>query len=540
MGTVLRTRLASVVIVLLAAAPLASAQEGPKKPDAPEPDNIMTWKVDDLVRSLSGSDAERTVAEGELPRRGKAAVPALVSCLQATEGSLASRMAAARILHKLKEPSSAAALLQVYKDGRVPLEVRGETALALGEMRASEAVPDLIDGLADNMFKVSETARAALVSMGDIAVDAVIDAYKKENAAKEPRDGIIYRSPSSSARSEATRRARLSAPPSRRATARAPSASATTRRSRSGSCRTSSRSSRCSRPTSPSATFALRARSNARSSGSRATQPAAQPYRWKAWWGIHRDQVLGNGDHSHDKIPPPEGRDQEGRLARRVDADGSPEVRSAQEVRVERARRARSARPLRPRRGRSRARSFGDLVRAFHAGEDLVRLRRLVRQLVRAGPRAREERTPIDAVDRLLEAREEEIDVRAWRSPDRARGPDEPRRCPCDRAGREARAAPARAPPRRRARALRAARGLQHVHLRRARLHDRSGAGPGGPPRRAPPRACPPARPRPLSRAVGPLARARGQGGAPPSVSCAPGIFSCATTTVAVFASTSR
>jgi tetratricopeptide (TPR) repeat protein len=54
---------------------------------------------------------------------------------------------------------------------------------------------------------------------------------------------------------------------------------------------------------------------------------------------------------------------------------------------------------------------LGDLVRAFHATEDLVRLRGLLRRLVRSGPRAREERIPADAVDRLLEAREEEIDV---------------------------------------------------------------------------------------------------------------------------------
>jgi HEAT repeat protein len=298
-----------MLILLLAAAPLASAQEGPKKPDAPEPDsNIVNRKVDELVLALSGSEAERTVAEGELPRRGKAAVPPLVTCLQAAEGSLASRLAAARILHKLKEPSSAAALLQVYKDGRVPLDVRGETALALGDIKAAEAVPDLIDGLADNMFKVSETARAALVRMGDLAIDGVIDAYKKENGAKEPRDGIIFRSllilgDIGGDKARAALCAALKTHDGPRAIGiRHHAALAIGIMQDKLAIDELLEAYETERDLRVAGSIE---RSLEWLTGEHGLPP--QPYRWKAWWGIHRDQILGKGDHAHDNILLPKG-----------------------------------------------------------------------------------------------------------------------------------------------------------------------------------------------------------------------------------------
>src|SRR4029077_20866788 len=72
---------------------------------------------------------------------------------------------------------------------------------------ATSAIPDLIEGLANNMFKVSETARAALVKLGAPVVEPLIAAYDKEMAVAEnprwkekekdaytARDGVVFRS----------------------------------------------------------------------------------------------------------------------------------------------------------------------------------------------------------------------------------------------------------------------------------------------------------------------------------------------------------
>lgn len=185
---------AALAVALALGLTPALAQQKPGDPKPPVDRGVTARSVDDLVKALAGTDeVEREVALHELPNRGDAAVDPLVRCL-ASPGSPQGRLAAAKILRKLKAQSAAATLLAVYKDAKAAFELRGECALALGEAGATSAIPDLVEGLADNMFKISETARAALVAMGQPVVDPILEAYRREMQAKDGRDGIIFRS----------------------------------------------------------------------------------------------------------------------------------------------------------------------------------------------------------------------------------------------------------------------------------------------------------------------------------------------------------
>jgi HEAT repeat protein len=203
----MRTRLL-LSLALPAMVGLAAVRADDKPPVLERPkvtDSITEKPIDELVKGLTASDVERKISEDELSRRGTKAVPPLVKCLLATENSTDARLSAARCLRKIKDLSAATALLDVYKNSGVPLAIRGEAALALGDMGATSAIPDLIEGLANGMFKVSATARQALITIGEPAVQPVIDAYKKEMSVQEnpkwkekekeayaARDGIVF------------------------------------------------------------------------------------------------------------------------------------------------------------------------------------------------------------------------------------------------------------------------------------------------------------------------------------------------------------
>jgi HEAT repeat protein len=182
MSSIVLAALATVTLV----ASRAPAQEKPVEVPKVE-GNIADRTIDDLVKSLSTDSTERRIAEMELPRRGKAAIPGLVLCLRASENSDEARLASVHCLGKIKDPSAAPALVEVYKNPGAPLKLRGEAALALGDIEAASAIPDLIEGLANPMFKVSETARTALTEIGQPAVDPVVAAFAREMAVPEPR-----------------------------------------------------------------------------------------------------------------------------------------------------------------------------------------------------------------------------------------------------------------------------------------------------------------------------------------------------------------
>ncbi|MBI3725087.1 HEAT repeat domain-containing protein [bacterium] len=200
----------SALFVALVFPGAALAQEKPPEPPLANPSGdglrgILDKSVDDLVKDLSGKDTDRAVAEGELSKRGILAVKPLVSCVVSPDAKLEARLAAARIVRKIADegraknkpiddPAAQDAFLAVFKDTKASLDLRGEAARALGDLHATQTTKDLIAGLADNWLKISESSRAALATMGEPVVDEVIKAYETEMAAKDGKDGIIYRS----------------------------------------------------------------------------------------------------------------------------------------------------------------------------------------------------------------------------------------------------------------------------------------------------------------------------------------------------------
>jgi hypothetical protein len=314
----MRTPVLLALSMALGTAPLAHAQDLKVK------DSITDKPVDELVKGLSGSDTERTVSENELPRRGKAAVAGLVACLQAPENSSEARVAAAKCLRKIKDASAVQPLIDTYKNAGAPLAVRGEAALALGDLNATNAIPDLIEGLANNMFKVSETARIALVAMGDAAVQPLIDAYTKEMAVTEvarpkekereayaARDGIVFRSllilgDLGGSKARQTLCQALKTNKGSRALGVRHHAGLGI-----GLLRNSDKDFKLAiepllqayeieKDFSVASIFV---RSLEWLTDAHDVPP--QPYRWKAWWNVNKDRVLGVVDHTHDNIELP-------------------------------------------------------------------------------------------------------------------------------------------------------------------------------------------------------------------------------------------
>ncbi|HZU97799.1 MAG TPA: hypothetical protein VFF73_13950 [Planctomycetota bacterium] len=322
---------------------VAYAQEKPPVDPVDVKDSITKTPIDELVGWLSGSDADRQIAESELPRRGKAATPGLLACLVESSKSTEARVSAAKCLRKIKgetdqayqarASSAVPALLDAYKNQGYPLAVRGEAALALGELNATNAIPDLIEGLANNMFKVSETARASLVKMGAPAVEPLIAAYdremavvenpkwkEKEKEAYSARDGLVFRALLilGDVGGEKARAALASAiktsKGSRAVGVRHHAALAMGLLRESGDKDYKQAidpliNAFAEEKDSLVAKFILR-------SLEWLTQPARQslgdtddlgqiPYRWKAWWNVNKDRILGTHDASDDNIEVP-------------------------------------------------------------------------------------------------------------------------------------------------------------------------------------------------------------------------------------------
>jgi HEAT repeat protein len=314
----------SVLLAVVLPAALVYGQDKAADDVTKVKDSVTNRDVADLVKALSIDETERAIAEGELVRRGKSATTLVVGCLQAAESPTEARVSAARILRKIKDPAAIPALLDVYKNQGAPLPVRGESALALGDLEAVNAIPDLIEGLANNMFKVSETARTALIMLGPAAVDGVVDAYKREMAVPEnpkakekereayaARDGLVYRSllilgdlGGPKAR-EALKEALKVQKGSRAIGVRHHAGLAM------GLLRYSDKeyklaieplleSYEVERDLSVAGIFV---RSLEWLTDAHDVPP--QPYRWKAWWNVNRDKILGTEDHAHEHIELP-------------------------------------------------------------------------------------------------------------------------------------------------------------------------------------------------------------------------------------------
>jgi hypothetical protein len=135
--------------------------------------------------------ATREVSTRGLLRAGKSAAPAIAKELAGADP--ATSTALLQVLGVLGSEAETADVLAVFKDEHRSLEVRTEAGLALGKMKAVGAIGALIDALDDPWFRVAETARTALVAIGEPVVQPLQQRWEPA-AAGQGHDGLVYRS----------------------------------------------------------------------------------------------------------------------------------------------------------------------------------------------------------------------------------------------------------------------------------------------------------------------------------------------------------
>jgi len=315
---------AFALTIVFASAQAARAQ-APADPVIPSPNGdglkgILDKSTDDLIKDLSGKDADRAVAEAELSKRGPAVVKPLVACISAAETKAEAKLSAVRIVRKLlddaerkgkpiSDDSARDAFLRIFKDPKAPLELRGEAALALGDLQAFQASKDLIAGLADNWFKISESSRLALSRMGAPIVDDVIKAYEAELAAKDGKDGVIFRSLMILGDVGGDKaRATLASAIKQEKGPRAPGLRlhAAIALGISGEKKAIQIVLDAYDAEHDARIASTMERSLEWLTGQHDIPP--QPFRWRAWWGAHKDEILSNEDrYDLDKILIPKG-----------------------------------------------------------------------------------------------------------------------------------------------------------------------------------------------------------------------------------------
>lgn len=145
--------------------------------------------VDKLVRQLSNVRMRGTAAR-LLVREGKAVSGKVAAILKDADPT--TQLAALEVLSEIGDPSVYAEVLTLFKSGE-SLDLRTAAGVTLGEIKAPEAVPALIEALNDPWFKISETARQSLIAIGSPAVKDLLATFEKEASNLKGRDGIIYR-----------------------------------------------------------------------------------------------------------------------------------------------------------------------------------------------------------------------------------------------------------------------------------------------------------------------------------------------------------
>jgi hypothetical protein len=142
-----------------------------------------------LLRELK-VPATREASKRGLLRAPKTAAPQVAQAL--TDADPATAIALLQVLASLGSQAETNAVLAVFKDERRSLEVRTEAGIALGKMKAAGAIPALIDALDDPWFRIAETARAALVQIGEPVVEP-LQARWQPAAGAVGHDGLVYR-----------------------------------------------------------------------------------------------------------------------------------------------------------------------------------------------------------------------------------------------------------------------------------------------------------------------------------------------------------
>lgn len=155
------------------------------------------FEIQQLVDQLD-DPRTRLGAVRELARIGKQALPKVAQRLRkAAEKDNPNEPVingCLRVMEQVQDPSEYQAVLRVFSDANQSIEVRRNAGMTLGAIRAPEAVPALVAALDNNWFRISETARKALIRIGKPASKALIEAYETHRKSdSRDHDGLIYR-----------------------------------------------------------------------------------------------------------------------------------------------------------------------------------------------------------------------------------------------------------------------------------------------------------------------------------------------------------
>lgn len=170
----------------------ASGQEVEAREIPLERDPLATQPTLDVAKLLADlrTPGGREGARRILTNAGKKVAGPVADALRDMDPPSAT--AALQVLQRVGGPEQGPQVQALFKDANQPLEVRTEAGVTLGAIKAVSAVPALIDALDDEWFRIAETARNALVAIGEPSV-APLAARWDSLVGGTGHDGVIYR-----------------------------------------------------------------------------------------------------------------------------------------------------------------------------------------------------------------------------------------------------------------------------------------------------------------------------------------------------------
>jgi HEAT repeat protein len=174
-------------------APGATGREVDAREIPLDRDPLATQPTFDVAKLLADlrTPGGREGARRQLTLAGKKVAQPVADALASMDEDAAK--AALQILQRIGGPEQAPQVQALFKDKNQSVEVRTEAAATLGAMKAVSAVPALIDALDDSTsFRVAETARSSLVTIGEPAVAPLLARWDSL-VGSTGHDGLIYR-----------------------------------------------------------------------------------------------------------------------------------------------------------------------------------------------------------------------------------------------------------------------------------------------------------------------------------------------------------
>jgi HEAT repeat protein len=135
---------------------------------------LVEGRAKDSVNANEDIRKSAILALGEIG--GAGVTEALTGILTDKEEKLSVRMAAATALGNTGDPQAMETLKNVYNDRNMDVNLRNQAFLALGKTENQEVAELLVARLGDREFGAS--SREALIDMGEIAVDPLIENLK--------------------------------------------------------------------------------------------------------------------------------------------------------------------------------------------------------------------------------------------------------------------------------------------------------------------------------------------------------------------------